>query len=263
VPLEPTENGIVIDLSAVRIATPTLALRLAASQAVHIAAEKPFRIDAPRDRGARDYLARAGLTELMGLKPVAQTADVLMPVTRIHRSRNVEHAGEELGKAAATLPKGLAKANDALVLALSELGGNACSHGHSEHGAFVLAQKLGSSHLVLAVGDLGVGIPSHLGDALHTNGATGEAKLIAKALEPGVTGVRNGRPHENHGNGLPNLLETIRGLGMPVAALSIWSGVGRIDVPVRSRPTPRDVSSSTRGTWTEVVLASSETGSTK
>lgn len=266
VPLEPVSGGVTIDLGAVKFAAPTLALRLAASKAVHDAAGEPFTIAPPVDRRVRGYLARVGLADLIGLEWTQESADVLIPVTRI-RSEEVEPAAERLQKAGRALSGGLAQATEALVLALSELGGNACSHGHNAHGTFILAQCLGPSHLVLAVGDVGVGIPTHLGEALQANGATGQAKLIAKALEPGVTGVRNARPGEKRGSGLPRLLETIRDLGMPAAELSIWSGVGRVSVQMRSRPTPRrnavNVGSSTLGTWTEVVLASRQAGRTK
>jgi hypothetical protein len=264
VPLDPAANGgLELDLSGVRFAGPTLALRLAAADAVHSASGVPFTIVPPRSSRARAYLARTGLAARMGLEQPAQAADVLMPITRIDHSSGVEPAAEQLQKAAVALPGGLAQAAPALVLALSELGGNACIHGESDHGAFMLAQRFGRSRLVLAVGDLGVGIPAHLGEALHADRRTGEAGLIARALKPGVTGVRNGSPDENHGNGLPNLLETIRDLGMPEAELCIWSGVGRVSVRMRSQPVrPRlnDIGSFTRGTWIEVVLASSETG---
>jgi hypothetical protein len=258
-------DGVTIDLGAVRFASPTLALRLAASEAVHKAAGEPFKLLPPADRRVRAYLARAGLAEQMGVEPHSEAADVLVPITRIEpRSEGVEATVRGLQEAIKFLPNGLVVSKEALVLALSELGGNACSHGENPHGTFILAQRLGPSRLVLAVGDIGVGIPTHLGAALGANGRAGEGKLIAKALEPGVTGVRDASPEEKRGSGLPRLLETIRDLGMPAAELSIWSGVGRVSVRMRSQPAPRrsvvNVGSKTPGTWTEVVLASRQAG---
>jgi hypothetical protein len=268
VPLEPTPNGVVIDLDALKFAAPTLALRLAASDAVHDADGKPFAIDPPQDRRARNYLARIGLAEMMGLEPPApRAADVLVPVTRVPCSSDVEPTAVQLEKAAGTLPAELKQPIKALVHALSELGGNACSHGDNEHGTFVLAQRFGPSNLVLAVGDLGVGIPVHLGKAQRNGNRAAEAELIAEALEPGVTGVRDKRPNEEHGNGLPEIVERIRALEMPATELTIWSGFGRVSVQTRSQPTPRrfirKVSSYTPGTWIEVVLTSREAGRAK
>jgi len=265
VPLEAVAGGVTIDLGAVRFAAPTLALRLAASKAVHEAADEPFGLLPPSDRRVRDYLARAGLATQMGVEVPPDSADVLIPMTRIGPgSEGVETTVKGLQEATESLPKNLARSKDALVLALSELGGNACSHGDNPHGTFILAQRLGSSHLVLAVGDVGVGIPTHLGAALGSNGRADEGKLIAKALEPGVTGVRDAPPEEKRGSGLPRLLETIRDLEMPAAEFCIWSGVGRVNVRMRSRPATRrsvlDVRSKTPGTWTEVVLTSRQAG---
>lgn len=265
VPLETVAGGVTIDLGAVQFAAPTLALRLAASEAVHEAAGEPFKLLPPTDQRVRGYLARAGLAKQMGVSPPSEAADVLVPITRIEpHSDGVEATARVLQDATVSLPNGLAASKEALVLALSELGGNACSHGDNPHGTFILAQRLGPSHLVLAVGDVGVGIPTHLGEALGANGRVEEGKLIARALEPGVTGVRNAPPEEKRGSGLPRLLETIRDLGMPAAEVCIWSGVGRVNVRMRSNPAPRrsvvNVRSKTPGTWTEVVLASRQAG---
>lgn len=265
IPLEAVSGGVTVDLGAVKFVSPTLVLRLAASQTVHEAAGEPFSLVPPVDGRVRNYLARAGLAEQIGTESPSSSSDVLVPATRIEpRSDGVESTAKDLETAAASLPAALAQTREALVLAFSELGGNACSHGYNPHGTFVLAQQIGPSHLVLAVGDVGVGIPTHLGDALGVNGHTGEAKLIAKALEPGVTGVRDGPPEQNHGSGLPSLLETIRGLGMPSAELSIWSGTGRVSLKMRSQPASRrsvvNVRAKTPGTWVEVVLSSRQAG---
>jgi hypothetical protein len=257
VPLAATANGgLVVDLRDIRFAEPTLTLRLAASQQVHAARGMPFAIVPPHRPRVRDYLARAGLAVSMGMDPQPQGADVLMPVTRITRIDGVERKVARLAEAAESLPKGLAPASNALVLALSELAANACSHGESDHGAFVLAQQFGTSRLVLAVGDLGVGIPVHLRGALPGIGQSEQARLIAQALEPGVTGVKG----EVRGNGLPKTVDTLREAGMAAAELGIWSGAGRVSVQMRATPGHRrriaNVGSYTPGTWVEVVLAS-------
>jgi hypothetical protein len=269
IPLKATANGgVLLDLSEVRFAEPTLALRLAASEAVHAAEGAPFEIVPPRDTKVRNYLGRAGLAKHMGLAEQPHAKDVLMPITRIADSSEVEPTAERLAGAAAKLPGALAPTNHALVLALGELCDNACSHGENDHGTFVLAQRFGSSRLVLAVGDLGVGIPVHLGEALQTRQDVAQAKLIARALKRGVSGANgHGEVDSNgevRGNGLPKILETLRGLGMPAAEFGVWSGVGRVGVRMRPQPQTRrrvdDVNSRTVGTWIEVVLSSTLAG---
>jgi anti-sigma regulatory factor (Ser/Thr protein kinase) len=258
-PLRTTEcEGVLVDLADVVFATPTLALRLAASAAVHAAAGTDFQVLPPvSDRVCR-YLARAGLNSLLGVAEHHPGADVLLPVTRIEQAEEVEQAGERLQAALASgLPRQLKPCSDALMLALSELCDNACSHGKSEHGAFLMAQREGPNRLLLAVGDLGVGIPEHLSSAL--NGTTlergEEGRLIARALQRGVSGASVDR-----GNGLPQIIETVRELELPHAELAIWSGVGRITVrlgDVHERR-PRIVGCDTPGAWVEIVLASSQ-----
>src|SRR5260221_2399973 len=265
VPLRATTNGgVLLDLSEVEFAEPTLALRLAASEAVHEGEGAPFGIVPTNGRNVRNYLGRAGLAKHMGHEEQPRPEAVLMPVTRIAEPREVEPAAERLAQAAAKLPGGLAPTNHALVLALSELCANACSHGCNDHGTFVLAQRFGSSRLVLAVGDLGIGIPVHLGEALHAANDEVQGRLIARALERGVSGV-NGKAEghgngEVRGNGLPKILDTLRELGMPAAEFSVWSGMGRVSVRMRPQPQTRrrvgDVGSHTLGTWIEAVLAS-------
>jgi len=265
VPLAATDaGGLVLDLTDIQFAEPTLALRLAASEAVHDAEGIPFGVVPPRRPKVRDYLARAGLADLMGLEDPPQASDVMMPITRVRRVSDVEGVVEQFGNrlddASDLLPGRLAGAADALVVALSELCGNACSHGRNDHGTFVLAQRFGASRLVLAIGDLGVGIPVHLREALSLSEQTAQAEVIRQALERGVTGVRG----QIRGNGLPATVEAIRELGMPAAELGIWSGAGRVRAQMRPQPAlrhrVRDVSSYTQGTWIEVVLSSTPSG---
>jgi hypothetical protein len=249
----------VLDLTGVRFAEPTLALRLAASEAVHAAHEAPFEIVPPRNRRVRDYLGRAGLARQMGLPERPGTEDVLMPITRLADPCEVEPAVEQLAHAAKQLPGALAGTHHALTAALGELGGNACSHGKNEHGAFALAQRFGSSRVVLAVGDLGVGIPVHLGEALRAREGEAQASLVAKALERGVSGAA-AVDGEVRGNGLPSTIEKLRGQSMPTAEFGVWSGTGRVGIRMRPQPYVRrrinDVSSHTVGTWIEVVISS-------
>lgn len=247
-------DGVLVDLADVAFAAPTLALRLAAS-AVHAAAGTDFQVVAPASKRVRRYLASAGLSGLLGLADDPPGEAMLLPITRIAHPDDVEQAGERLQSALATrLPCQLAPCADALMLALSELCDNACTHGKSEHGAFLMAHRDSQERLLLAVGDLGVGIPEHLSSALHGTLQKGEeGRLIAQALRPGVSGASVDR-----GNGLPRIIETVRELALPRAELAIWSGAGRISVRLGGvlERRSRVVGCDTPGAWVEIVLAS-------
>ncbi len=257
VPLhEAAPGGVRIDLSELEFAEPTLALRLAASSAVHEEAEVPFEIVPPTDASVRNYLARTGLAEAMELEPCDCGPDVLIPVTRIAKSQEVDPLGERLQRLLKDDPAHVASVSDAVMSAFSELCDNACTHGRSKHGMFLLVQRLGA-RLVLAVGDLGEGIPERLSEANAELAGLDQASLIDKALERGVTSIdRKGR-----GKGLPDLIDAIREAESARSELRIWSGEGRVILRYpTSRREARIVGARTPGTWAEVVLSSSGNG---
>jgi hypothetical protein len=251
VPLEPVSGGLLIDLRRLDFAEPMLALRLNACAAVQEAAGERFLVMAPRRPRVSSYLARTGLTLLPAPRP-RQAGDILLPATRIRHPAEVEPVGEVLQHALAGLPGELASGEGPMMRAFSELCDNACTHGRSEHGMFLLVQRLGSRRLALVVGDLGIGIPQHLGSAHPELGVSDEGRLIVKALEPGVSGAGGRRPR---GGGLPRIIEAIQDSQFARYELRIWSDTGRVHTgrPLES-PRGRLVSSFTHGTWTEVVL---------
>jgi hypothetical protein len=255
VPLHsPAPGGLAIDLTEVRFAEPTLALRLAASATVHRRAGVPFLIAPPRQASVRKYLARTGLAQEMGIPDADPGRDILLPITKIAECAEVEPAGERLHEALEAIAPGtFGSGKEALKCAFSELCDNACTHGESEHGVFLLAQRYGPRHLVLAVGDLGIGIPSHLSGAQPELGQEHQGSRIAMAMEPGISGASGPK----RGDGLPDILEAIREPQLADSQLRIWSGEGRvIHGPSTRKPEGRVVSSYTPGTWAEVVVAS-------
>jgi hypothetical protein len=252
VPLRDAEpGGVRIDLSDLKFAEPTLALRLGASSKVHEEARVPFEIVAPSRAAVRSYLARTGLAEAMELEPCECGPDVLIPITRIEKPQEVDPLGEELQSLLKDEPTEVASVSGAVMSAFSELCDNACTHGRSKHGMFLLVQRFGS-RLVLAVGDLGIGIPQHLSDAKPELAKLDHAKLIAEALQPGVTATHKPK----RGKGLPDLIEAIRNAENAGSELRIWSGEGRVILRYpRNRREVRVVGASTPGTWAEVVLS--------
>jgi signal transduction histidine kinase len=231
-----------------------LALRLAACKAVHEKAEKPFLLVNPKLQSVRSYLTHVGLIDRQ-LKDDGgdSSSEILLPITRIPRASEVEAVGERLHRALCDLPPPLAGASELLMCAFSELCDNAVTHGRNPYGTFLLAQRNGSTRLSLTVGDLGVGIPRHLVDALPDLAAIHEARRIVKALQPGVSGASGRRPR---GSGLPRIIETIREAPLPNGELRIWSDTGRVLVGGDTQnPRGRIVNAQTRGTWTEVLFS--------
>lgn len=250
VPLEPLRGGIIIDLRRLHYAEPMLALRLAACEAIHREAGEPFLLISPRSRSVHSYLAQVGLLDQRNGN---SSSEALLPITRIPRAREVEAVGEQLHQAIGGLPPPLAKGGEVLMCAFSELCDNAVTHGNNPYGTFLLAQRSGSTRLSLTVGDLGVGIPRHLVDALPDLAAIHEARRIVKALQPGVSGASGHRPR---GGGLPRIIEAIREAPLPRGDLRIWSGTGRVLVGGNAQnPRGRNVAAQTQGTWTEVLLS--------
>jgi anti-sigma regulatory factor (Ser/Thr protein kinase) len=254
-------EGVVIDLACVELAEPMLALRLAAVEEVQLSAGSTVSIIPPRAARVRDYLARAGLARLMGVQKPTESPDIFVPIACIKDQVEVERFAEGLQRALlGALPADLGTWADAMVLMFSELCDNACTHGLSEHGTFLLAQRNSDAQLVLVVGDLGVGIPGHLEKNLgEVLGGADEGRLIAEALKPGVTGVPSGA-FSSRGNGLPCVIDTMRELAPRDAKLRIWSGLGRANVTpglgAGSELRAHVVRSYTPGTWIELALAS-------
>jgi hypothetical protein len=242
-------------MEEVEFADPTMALRLAAWATMYEAVGEPFEISPPPEPVVQRYFARAGLAEFIGVKPLEGGADILLPVTRVHRSREVDRVGERLEEALGRLPARLAAGAPQLKRAFSELCDNACTHGESDHGMFLMLQRYGSRRVVLIVGDLGIGIPDHLGTNLPDLGQFDEGQRIARALRPGVS-ARNGESGDR-GDGLARIVAAIRSSEFAGSELRIWSGTGRVRVRRPGRGT-NDwlVGSHTRGTWAEFVLTS-------
>ncbi len=252
IPLDGGRGGLHLDMSAVEFADPTMAVRLAAVRTLHEQTGRPFAISPPPATPVRRYLARAGLGRLVGEEPCAGGADMLLPVTHLRRQAQIDPLGEELEVALGKLPRGLAAGAAQLNCAFSELCLNACTHGKSDHGAFVMLQRLGPDHLVLVVGDLGVGIPDHVVGHLPDLAGFNEGRRIANALRLGVSGAGAKR-----GDGLARIVESIRKAGKPAGELRIWSGTGRVRMrPGERRANDWTVGSRTQGTWAEFLLSS-------
>jgi hypothetical protein len=233
---------------------PTMALRLAAAAQRHAAADEPLLIDPLPAPKACSYLERIGLGGLMESEIRPGGADVLIPVTHIAHTDELNPLGEKLELSLHKhLPQRFHRLGSQLKRAYSELGDNACTHGESEHGTFLLLQRYGRDQVLLAVGDLGIGIPRHISTAIPGLGGKDDGRRIAEALRQGMSGGGDER-----GDGLARIVAAIRRAEFAESELRIWSGAGRVRVRKATHGT-NDwlVGSRTQGTWAEFVLRSS------
>lgn len=249
----PPRGGTRIEMGEVGLIEPTMALRLAAAAQRHAAAGEPFLIEPLPALRACSYLERVGLGALVGTEVRPGGPDVLFPITSITHIDELNPLGEKLEVALREhLPQRFHRLGPQLKRAYSELGDNACTHGKSDHGTFLLLQRYGRDEVLLAVGDLGIGIPRHISAAIPGLDSKDDGRRIAEALRRGVSGGGDER-----GDGLAGIVAAIRRAQFAESELRIWSGAGRVRVRKATHGT-NDwlVGSHTQGTWAEFVLKS-------
>lgn len=168
-PLKRHEHGVEIDASALRFAVPTFLLRLRAFVEWHLAQGHSVVVKCPANREVAKYMARMeidqglpdGVFEGLPATRTKTRSDVLIPICQLHDADDVEELGEKLKPLMLGHSDDVAIFADAMHMAASELCGNAVEHGRNPIGCYVAAQRYERPHrrTVLALGDLGVGIP--------------------------------------------------------------------------------------------------------
>ncbi len=143
---------------------------------------------------------------------------------------------------------------EAFTRTASEMCDNATSHGRSlVTGAYVAAQRYANQRCVLAIGDLGVGIPDHIRQARPELKADDDA--IREATLEGVTAT--GSPHR--GIGYQWVIDGMKETEVPLGELRVWSGKGRFRVEVQrgvqTRRRAWPIGESTAGTWVRLGLS--------
>jgi hypothetical protein len=128
------------------------------------------------------------------------------------------------------------------------------THGRSDVGVtYVTAQRYEQRRCVLAIGDLGIGIPEHMRRAFPE--LTDAEDAIREATKEGVTAT--GNPHR--GIGYQWVIDGMKEANIPVGALRVWSGRGRFRVEVRDGTQVRRdawaVERPTVGTWVRLELS--------
>jgi hypothetical protein len=250
-----------LDLRDVSFTEPLFVLRLIAALDVQTASGRSVVVVPPADRGVANYMARIGVRRAV---PVGcrfdlpnvlarDRSDVLVELRRIASVDQVDPLAEEFSALVRAQLKGpLQEAAHALVLALSELCENATTHGRNEHGAYVCAQRYQSRRCVLAIGDLGIGMPKHV-RRTHPN-ILADGPAIAAAVQPGVSGTIE----PDRGDGYAALIKVLLRACIPFARLRVWSGAGRLQLVFRPARRPeqsmRTVDSPILGTWVEIDI---------
>lgn len=252
--LEDAGGPVTLDLRELLTVDAHFAARLAAWLDVQSAAGRSVEVAPPGSPSVARQMARlgcstdlpAGCTFSLPDLVVGPRDDVLLPLTRLEDSDQINELTIVLRKLLSDqFPD--SRISDAMVLILQELGDNATSHGQSDLGAYVCASRAGPTRCNLAIGDLGVGVPTHIRriDA----SLMGDGAAIAHAVQPGVSGT----PDPDRGDGYHAMLETVRRNAVARMDLHVWSGNGthRIDIQRdhRDEHHTADIETHTSGTW--------------
>jgi hypothetical protein len=267
IPVREGISGIELDLSALTFIDPLFLIRLRGFLDWHTARGQEIVVQRPRNRGVSNYLARMGVGDGLpescqfdlGAVSASDQKTVLVPLTRLHSQTESDRLDEQVADLlAAQFTNGLAGLGAVFSNTIGELCDNATTHGKNEWGAYVAAQRYQKRRCVLAIGDLGIGIPAHLRQAHPEIMDDGQA--IAEATKERVSGVV-GEQAPHRGIGYSHVIDTMRATGLPSGLLRIWSGWGRFALSVSGgRQTMRrgwDSTDHTCGTWIRLELGSS------
>jgi hypothetical protein len=197
-----------------------------------------------------------GCTFEIGRVAAKPHPDVLIALTRLHRRTDADALDEAVADLLGAQFSGkLARCGDAFTMTIGEMCDNAISHGRSEHGVYVAAQRYQSTRCVLAIGDLGIGIPAHLRRQHPELIDDGDA--IAAATRQGITGVA-GETAQHRGNGYYHVVEEMQTTRIPRGVLRVWAGNGRFSMSMIEGQTMRrgwSTQEPTAGTWVRLELA--------
>lgn len=256
--------AIPVDLSNLRFVDPLFLIRLRAFMEWHASRGYRMEIARPEKPGVRSYLSRMGVGDDLpdgcafdvGTVNATPQADVLVPLRKLYSRAEAAELSDELGPLLdAQFPGDLGQYVETFLATIGEMCDNATSHGSSPLGTYVAAQRYQSTRVVLAIGDLGIGIPAHIRRA-HPE-LVDDGAAIAAATRVGLTGVLDDSA-AHRGNGYDWVIETMQESRIPNGKLRIWSDRGRfslqvVDGKIEARRGWR-VDEPTQGTWLRLEL---------
>jgi hypothetical protein len=257
-PLKHYEDAVVVDARALRFAVPTFLLRLRAFVEWHLERDHSVAVLPPVSRDVATYMARMGISTglpedtFRGLPALGKPgdSDVLIPITQLREFQEVDELGEQvyqlfMGHA----DDEVAVFASTMHMAASELCANAVEHGANPLGCYVAAQRYERPHrrTVLALGDLGVGIPGHMRRRFPE--LRGDRTALRKALKEGVTATGK----DERGIGFTSVIEEAMASQMRYATLDIHSGKAQLQQFVAPDGAPPAIKTLTApnkiGTW--------------
>jgi hypothetical protein len=186
--------------------------------------------------------------------PQDDLPESLLEITALNDPYEVEDLADRLPRLWAGRA-GDPRKSRALHFAFGELCDNATTHS-GESPIFVVAQRYTGrtsphpARLELAVGDAGIGIPTHLRKNPNYADVGDDSDAISKALQPGVTGTKDHR-----GYGFHDVLTELGEVG--VGEMAIASGRGMVIAPFGDpdrRRSSRELETPVEGTWIQVRL---------
>jgi anti-sigma regulatory factor (Ser/Thr protein kinase) len=237
-PLKHYEESVVLDAGALRFAVPTFLLRLRAFVEWHIEKGHTVSVLAPTNEAVATYMARMGVATglpegtfvgLPEIEPDPGDSDVLIPITQLREFQEVDELGEQVYQLFLGHSEDVAVFASAMHMAVSELCANAVEHGANPCGCYVAAQRYErpQRRTVLALGDLGIGIPTHMRKRFPT--LRGDRTALREALKEGVTATGK----DERGIGFTSVIEEAMASRMRYATLDIHSGHGQLQQVVR------------------------------
>ena len=220
------------------------------------------QVTPPDDPAARGQMEALGLARdlpedvVPDLQVIDDRSVGVLPITRLSDGRAIEPLADDLRTRIEYELPDISRLGDATHMGFSELCLNAVEHGVNPTGAYVAAQRFTAPRrrLVIAVADLGIGIPSHL--RRQYPDWHDDSFAIGRALKDNrVSGT--GMPHR--GNGLPETLETALTASMHAARLDIQSERGFLRTEITQGTvamTPIPTAQCRQGTWITYELVS-------
>jgi len=257
-PLDPElPPELTIDCCAVRPPVhPMFLLRLQVFADWHRAAGRRVEILPPQSSSAAAIVASAGIVA----SPRTLAPEVLLPVTRLTGHLEVEETAGRLQRRLEYEVTELAPLAEAAFMGVSELAGNAVEHGRNDRGGYIVALDVPEPRrrAVIAIVDLGIGIPEHLRQRYPEWADDGFC--IGQAMRERISGT--GDPHR--GNGYTATFETALTSALAGARLDVLSSNGFVRTEIvqeRQTMTSFPPAQRRRGTWITYELVPVTTAS--
>jgi hypothetical protein len=179
----------------------------------------PVRVVLPEDADVRSWLSRMHFGDVLEAFDVHVVGELPRVVERDRRDALIElqrfkdaHGSDRLASFVWERLEGGADGEvvNQLFEATGELGANVVEHAGSPSGGFVTAQRYKAGtpdeRIIVAVGDVGIGIRESLRPRY---GDMSDDAAIRRAVQWHVSRV----PDEGRGQGLPGVVDGVRGLG--------------------------------------------------